>query len=83
MQPSTVAERLRNFVTQRFPAARGLSDQASLLEAGAVDSSGILEIVMFIEEAFGLTLSDDELVADNFQSIDALAAFVAAKSRGG
>jgi acyl carrier protein len=38
---------------------------------------------MFIEEAFGLTLSDDELVADNFQSIDALAAFVAAKSRGG
>lgn len=56
-----------------------LSDGASFLEAGILDSTGILEIILFIEESFGVKVLDDEMTPDNLDSIDALVAFVARK----
>lgn len=53
-----------------------LQDQASFLETGLLDSTGILEIILFVEETFGIKVSDDEMVPDNLDSIDALVAFV-------
>ena len=56
------------------------SDEASFLEEGIVDSMGIMELVMFVEEQFGITVEDEELVPDNFDSVSRLAAYIRAKS---
>jgi acyl carrier protein len=56
------------------------SDSASFLEEGIVDSMGIMELVMFVEENFHITVEDEELVPDNFDSVSRLAAYVRTKS---
>lgn len=73
---------IREFVLQQFPAARKreTSDHDSLLEQGVVDSMGVLEIVTFIESTFEITLSDDELLSDHFESIAAMADLVHSKT---
>jgi acyl carrier protein len=50
-----------------------------LLAGDLIDSQGIMEMVVFLEERFGIAIGDEDLVPANFQSIDAIAAFVAAK----
>jgi acyl carrier protein len=72
---------IREFILDKFPAARGreLSDKDSLLEQGTVDSLGVLEIVGFLEKQFGFTLSDEEMIADHFDSIASMARFVRQK----
>lgn len=73
-----IATALQQFVLRHFPVARqhhiGLDD--SLLEMGIVDSLGVLEIVTFIEHDLGLSLSDDELLPEHFESIATLADLV-------
>lgn len=69
---------IRTFVTSNFyvadPAA--LSDDDSLLDAGIIDSTGVLDLIGFIEQEFGITVADDELVPDNLDSIARLTAYV-------
>ena len=57
-----------------------LPEDASFLEEGIVDSTGVLELVMFVEEAFGLTVEDEEIVPENFDSVAQLATYVRRKS---
>jgi len=73
-----IADELRRFLLERFPAARqsGLAADTPLLESGIVDSLGILEIVTFVTETFGVAVSDDDLNPENFASIGQLASFV-------
>ena len=56
------------------------TNDASFLEEGIVDSMGIMELVMFVEESFGITVDDEDLVPDNFDSVSRLAAYVGRKS---
>jgi acyl carrier protein len=56
------------------------ADSASFLEQGIVDSMGIMELVMFVEENFALTVEDEELIPDNFDSVSQLAAYIRTKS---
>lgn len=56
-----------------------LSPQDSFVERGIVDSTGILELVAFLEERFRISLADDELVPENLDSIDGLLRFIARK----
>jgi len=58
----------------------GLRDDASLLEEGIMDSTGVLNLVMFIEETFGIQVKDEELVPENLDSVDKLVAFVERKT---
>ncbi len=51
-------------------------DDASFLEEGIVDSMGVLELVLFIEEQFGVTIEDTELTPDNFDSVNKLANYI-------
>ena len=69
---------IRDFIQQRFPLAGSveLTSELSLLESGIIDSLGVLDIVGFIEEQFGIEVQDDEMVAENFDSIGALTLFV-------
>ena len=51
-------------------------DDASFLEEGIVDSLGVMDLVFFIEETFGVTVEDHDLTPDNFDSVNKLADFV-------
>jgi acyl carrier protein len=75
-------QRIREFVTSNFfvQDAVGLTDTASLLDIGVVDSTGVLEIIAFLESTFGLTVEDDEIVPENLDSIERIAAFVGRKA---
>ncbi|HXJ84919.1 MAG TPA: acyl carrier protein [Candidatus Methylomirabilis sp.] len=56
-----------------------LGDEASLLDAGVIDSVGILELLAFLEQTFGIRISDEELSPEHFDSVEALVRFVEAK----
>ena len=73
-----VATKLREFVFAQFPLARQrqIGSDTSLIEQGIVDSMGVLEIVTFIESEFSFVLDDDEMLGENFNSIDSLTTFV-------
>ena len=72
---------IRRFVIDNFylsdPSA--LKDDASLLDQGIVDSTGVLEVVSFLEQSFAIAIEDTEMVPDNLDSIDRIATFVALK----
>ena len=51
-----------------------LQNDASFLEEGIVDSTGVLELVMFVEETFGITVEDEEILPENFDTVSALRA---------
>jgi acyl carrier protein len=72
---------VRQFVVDTFLFGQrdGFDDGSSFLETGIVDSTGVLQVVAFLEERFGIRVSDAELTPENLDSIDAIAAFVARK----
>ncbi|MBM3311704.1 MAG: acyl carrier protein [Candidatus Aminicenantes bacterium] len=57
-------------------------DDDSLLEKGLVDSTGVLELVEFLEDAFGVKVEDGEIVPDNLDSVAKIAAFLKRKTGG-
>jgi acyl carrier protein len=72
-------EQIRQFVNESFLFGQGigeLSDDDSFLEKGIIDSTGVLELVGFIQEKYDLRLEDEELVPENLDSINRVAAFV-------
>jgi acyl carrier protein len=56
-----------------------IADEESFLASGILDSTGILELIGFLEEKFDLKLLDEELVAENFDSLSRVTRFVASK----
>lgn len=56
-----------------------IHDDDSFLEHDLIDSTGVLELVAFIEEQFGITVEDEELIPDNLDSIDNLTEYVQLK----
>jgi acyl carrier protein len=72
------AATFRNFVTTNFYVAdpQALGDEDSLLDAGIIDSTGVLDLIGFIEQQFGVAVADEELVPENLDSIARLSAFV-------
>lgn len=74
---------IRGFVVDNFMFGEesGLKGDSSFLDEGIVDSTGILELVAFIEREYDIRIADDELVPDNLDSIDRVAAFIE-KKRG-
>lgn len=63
------------FTGQTYPH----SDTASFLENGIVDSMGVMQLVMFVEEHFGVSVNDADIVPDNFDSVARLAAYIRRK----
>jgi acyl carrier protein len=66
------------FNSKGFP----YKDDASFLENGIIDSMNIMEIVMFAENKFGINVNDDDIVPDNFDSIEKLANYIEIKAKG-
>lgn len=82
MTMQSIEERVQAFLLEKFPLARkaGLDKNTPLLEKGILDSLGILDVVSFLENEFSLTINDDELLPENFQSLQSLSSFVLNKS---
>lgn len=57
-----------------------LDDSENLLAAGIIDSLGILRLVSFVEEKFGIEVPDEDVTIDNFQSVQSMSDYVAAQS---
>ncbi len=78
---ASVRERVRDFIVSNFFVANpsSLLDTSSLLDEGIVDSTGVLEVVAFLEAEFGIHLSDEELLPENLDSIASIASFVSRK----
>ncbi len=76
---------LRQFIVESFMYGHddGFSDDVSFLEKGLIDSTGVLELVSFIEAKYGISVDDEELVPDNFDSIVKLSTFMAKKMNNG
>jgi acyl carrier protein len=76
-----IREQVRSFVRTNFyvPEGVALSDEASLLEHGIIDSTGVLELVTFIEDSFGISVDDSEMVPENLDSVAGIASFVTTK----
>jgi acyl carrier protein len=75
---------IRKFIIENFlyGQAEGLEDETSLLEKGLIDSTGILELVAFVEEKYGVSVADEELVPANFDSINNLSSYITGKIEG-
>jgi acyl carrier protein len=77
-----IENQVREFIVENFlfgDSSRQLDERTSLIENDLVDSTGILELVAFIEERFGVSVADNEIVPDNLDSIARIAAYVASK----
>ena len=79
-----ITESVRQFVVSNFPSVKNrvLHNDDPLLENGIVDSLGVLDIVSFLESEFGITAVDEELIPENFRTIQAIAGYVERKQHG-
>ena len=73
--------RIKMFIVENFlfGNAEGLMDDTSFLEDGIIDSTGVLELVNFLEEEFSIKVEDEELVPENLDSINNLSAYLQKK----
>jgi acyl carrier protein len=82
LEQQIITERIRKFLAQQFPATRNVDNEEPLLKNGLIDSLGVLEVVAFLEKEFALTVTDEELLPENFESIFSLANFIERKTNG-
>lgn len=76
-------EKIRRYVLENYlftDDESALGDDDSFLEKGIIDSTGILEIIYFLEDEFGVTMSDDEMTPENLDSVSRIVAFVENKT---
>ena len=81
---SSIESRLREFISRNFLYAQTdtpLRGNDSLLEKGIIDSTGVLELVAFLEKEYGIEVEDEELTPENLDSVHNLVAFVERKLR--
>ena len=79
---SDVENKVRKFIEDNFlfrDDRAALSDSESLLDAGLIDSTGILELVAFLEAEFGIQMADADIVPANLDSLKAIVAYVQGK----
>lgn len=75
---TTIRDTIRAFVTETF-FVDDFSDEEFFLRAGIIDSMGMLQLVAFLQEKFGIEIRDEELVPENLDSLARVSAFVERK----
>jgi acyl carrier protein len=84
--PDTIEPEVRNFIIENFlfgDASQPIGAETSLIENDVVDSTGILELVAYIETQFEITMADEEIVPENLDSIARICAYVERKLSAG
>lgn len=79
-----VRQQIKTFIVNNFFFGKegNLKDSDSFLDTGVIDSTGVLELIAYLDEEFGLKVADEELVPENLDSIDNVTAFVERKLAG-
>ncbi|MAI26507.1 MAG: acyl carrier protein [Myxococcota bacterium] len=78
-------KKVRAFVVENLllgEEENDFSDSQSFLESGLIDSTGILEVIAFLEEEYEITIADEEMVPDNLDSVDNIVAFLQTRRVG-
>ncbi len=73
---------IRKFIVENFlfgSSENGLEDSDSFLEKGIIDSTGILELIAYLEEKYGIEVKDEEIVPENLDCINSIVIFVGRK----
>ncbi|MFZ0294805.1 MAG: acyl carrier protein [Candidatus Sulfotelmatobacter sp.] len=83
MQTTDIDQEVRTFLTESFLFGRGeaLTDDVPLL-GNVIDSTGVIELIVFLQERFTITVGDEEVTTDNLGSVKNVVAFVERKLRG-
>lgn len=78
---SEIRKKIRTMIVENFLFGNsdGLSDDTSFLEEGIIDSTGVLELVNYIEESFSIQIEDEELIPENLDSISNVENFIKSK----
>ena len=81
---SNVAADVRQFITSNFLYGQehSFTDEASFMDNGIVDSTGVLQLIEFLQETYGITVTDEELVPENFDSVTNVASYLVRKTGG-
>jgi acyl carrier protein len=75
-----IARRIRSYIVDNFLLGEDdLASADSLLDKGIIDSTGVLEVVAFLEETFDIEVADDDMLTNNLDSVEKLARFVVTK----
>jgi acyl carrier protein len=78
--------KIRAFIFENFlfdADDNALQNESSFLEEGIIDSTGVLELVEWLEEEFEIKVEDEELIPENLDSVILLAAFISSKKSNG
>lgn len=78
----SVEQQVRDYILENYlftDDQSALNNADSFLETGILDSTGILEVIYFIEEDFDIKVEDDEMIPENLDSVDHIVAFVSRK----
>jgi len=78
----TIEEQIREYIASSMLFSDNgypYDDSASFLEEGIVDSTGVLELILFLEEDFGIKVPDEDITPDNFDSVLRLTTYIRAK----
>lgn len=78
----TVALEIREFIVANFlfgQEGKGFTEAESFLESGIIDSTGLLELVTFVEQKYGIAIADRELLPENLDSLKNITQFIARK----
>ena len=79
---NTIKQQIIEFITTNFlfdEENKSLGESDSLLEGGIIDSTGVLELVAFIEETYGIKVEDEEIVPENLDSINDITFYITSK----
>ena len=82
MTEAQIVSETRAYITENFLYARRdyvVAEDEHLLEKGVVDSMGMVELITFLQDQFGVEPADDEITEDNFATLQRIAAFVTRK----
>jgi acyl carrier protein len=72
---------IKDFILKNFLFSNNgvLADEESLVRNGIIDSTGVLEVISFLEETFNIKVADEEMIPENLDSVSSMVAFVARK----
>ena len=79
MLQSQVTARVRDYVTENFLYMRpdfSIGENDSLLGKGIIDSMGVIEVITFVQDEFGITIADDDITEENLGTLAAIARYV-------
>ena len=80
---SDIKEKVKTFIIENFllgDSSNNLNDEDSFFEKGIIDSTGVLELVSFVEKSFNVKFEDEELIPDNLDSINKVSDFILKKT---